>query len=586
MKSFGKIVAAVGAVGLFLLWTTCVQAQESWPSIPVSDEDPHEIVRGPGGYFSWIKLILLVVPFLVWVRLADWVNRDSVQYHVFSQLKPEIWNPIVVFTYLGGLILVITIPWFFAGFPIYLLTTFGPWGVYQLRRRGNIPREEMSNEIFKEDIEEIPLPFQIKAGGKTAEESSSNLVKARQTVGIHTGLQLLSDSLRNRVDILVLDYSQAAVRLQQQVDGQFHILPEMDRETGDALLESLKLLAGLKPKERRREQRGSFHAKIEKRKIRFSLSSQGTQTGERVLIRIDRGESASFQMRELGLWPEAIEAFTKAMKESGYVIISAPPGHGLTTTWISSLSHADRLTGDWVAVADQDETETDLENIQLNRFDRRAKETPMKLLPELALKMPDAYIVPDPVDAPTMDWLTDKVVNEDKTAISRVRAKTAAEAILRLMQLSGNRKQFIESLSFVTCQRVIRRLCDECKQAVPASPQMVQQLGGKPGEVTELYQAYRLPPPEQRVDENGNPLEMLPCEKCGGVGYLGRIGVFETVVVDDQIRGTLLRAPKLDSVSKACYQQGNLTLTQQASRFVLSGLTSLEEIKRVFNKKS
>ena len=154
------------------------------------------------------------------------------------------------------------------------------------------------------------------------------------------------------------------------------------------------------------------------------------------------------------------------------------------------------------------------------------------------------------------------------------------------MQLSSQRKQYVQSLHYVTCQRVIRRLCDECKHPVTAPPKLVQQLGGDPRQETTLYQAYRLPPVEQRIDENGLPIEMSPCPVCHGVGYLGRIGVFETIAIDDKIRETLMKTPNLEALSRVCVMQGNPTLSQQGYRFVLAGLASLEEIKRVFQKQS
>ena len=413
-------------VGVLFIFTASAYAQSDWPAISPSEGDPHEIERGAGGYLSWIKLLMLALLFFVWVRLADWINRDAVRYRQFLGMASEIWNPIVVFSFIGGLFAALTVPWFVVGYSVYVLTVFVPFGTYLMKRRGGIPDEEKSNKVFKRQIEEVQLPFSVTAGGKTGADSKANLVKARQAPGLLSAMSLVHDALRSRVDLLVLDYSQTTVRIQQQIDGQFHLLPEMGREEGDQLLESLKLLSGLNPVERQREQRGHFSAKIKKEKLRFDLSSQGTPTGERVLIRFAGSVGGSLALADLGMWPETVDTFGQALKYPGMTLISAPAGHGLSTTWDSALSHADRLTGDWVCVIDKHESETDFENIQINRFDHAAKQSPVSLLPGLALKMPDAYIVPDLVDAATLDWLSDSVVNDEKTVISRVRAQTAA----------------------------------------------------------------------------------------------------------------------------------------------------------------
>jgi type IV pilus assembly protein PilB len=153
------------------------------------------------------------------------------------------------------------------------------------------------------------------------------------------------------------------------------------------------------------------------------------------------------------------------------------------------------------------------------------------------------------------------------------------------MQKVGDRKAFIQALTFATGQRLARRLCDSCKQPLQANPKLLQQLGATAGDEVNLCGPYKLPPVEQRVDEHGQPIEMQECQLCGGLGYIGRIAIIESIVIDEEIRKVLTQSPRLDILAKAVQQRGNKTQLQQGYRLALAGLTSVQEIQRVFQPK-
>ena len=110
---------------------------------------------------------------------------------------------------------------------------------------------------------------------------------------------------------------------------------------------------------------------------------------------------------------------------------------------------------------------------------------------------------------------------------------------------------------------------------------MIQQLGGDPREQQQIFAQYRLPPPEQRVDEKGRPIEFPTCEVCGGIGYIGRIAAFEAIWVTDPIRQILLKQPNAEAIEKVARQEGKLPLLTQAYKLVLHGITTVQEVQRV-----
>jgi len=116
-------------------------------------------------------------------------------------------------------------------------------------------------------------------------------------------------------------------------------------------------------------------------------------------------------------------------------------------------------------------------------------------------------------------------------------------------------------------------------------PKLIQQLGGDPKKQTTIYQAYRLPPPEQRVDEKGNPIEFPPCKSCGGLSHVGRIAIFEMLTPNKEVRQALLKKPETKAVDAIATKTGAKTpMSASAYRLVLLGVISLQEAQASLKK--
>ncbi len=178
----------------------------------------------------------------------------------------------------------------------------------------------------------------------------------------------------------------------------------------------------------------------------------------------------------------------------------------------------------------------------------------------------------------------EEVSVEHRHAITRVVAPTAVEALIKLAVTYKNQAKLLMKLTLgVTNQRLLRRLCDKCKQPFQPPPPLLQKLGIPPGRVTVLYQPFIPPPPEQQVDAKGNKIEIEICKQCDGRGYFGRIAVFEFLAVNDAIRSAVLSQPSPAHVSAVAKQQGHRGLQEEAILTVALGLTSLQELQRVFS---
>jgi type II secretory ATPase GspE/PulE/Tfp pilus assembly ATPase PilB-like protein len=152
--------------------------------------------------------------------------------------------------------------------------------------------------------------------------------------------------------------------------------------------------------------------------------------------------------------------------------------------------------------------------------------------------------------------------------LAAVRAKDAPEALLRVMTLKVPPKDFANAVTGAVCVRLIRKLCDQCKEPYPPPQQLLQQLGLPAGKV----QAFFRPPSE--------PDPKKPCPNCQGIGYKGRTGMFELLIVDDAVREVLLKSPKLDLVRAAARKGGMKTFQDEGLVLVVKGVTSLPELQR------
>ncbi len=548
--------------------------------------------RGPGGYLSWWKLLLIAIVFILWVKMADWINRDSMKIGERIRMLPVFWNPMTVFPFLIAFMCVISIPIFWVGLPIYLIAAFVPFMCYFMIRRSRFKADPTAKQYLTLKPGEIPqgvalpqddgVPIDFTPAGNDDAERQANLIRSRQSEAYLEFKELLKHTQFKRAEQILMDFTRDSVNARILVDGTWHPLDPMDRQSGDALLSGLKHMAGLNPIERRARQNGSFRFKSELGKAAVTVTSQGVPSGERVQVKYEISAKEKLAFPQLGMFPEMVEQLKSSLNKPGSAIISAPPGSGLTSSWQGALVTADRLTRDCVGVITEDETETVLENIVIHRYDESVEsKKQFAIMKAMLLTQPDMLAIPKVESKEVMDLLTHQVVAQDRSLVLRMPAKSATEALLRTYSLAGNRDQFLQAMNYVTNQRLVRRLCTDCRVEVRVQPKVIQQLGGNPKTQQTLFNPWKLPPPEQRVDEKGKEFEFPPCETCGGIGYIGRIAVFEMLTLNDQLRELIKKNPKVDVIEQAAIKLGKKTIANQAYKLVLLGVTSLAEAQRV-----
>ncbi len=582
-------------------------AQDPWPGYSSSFAGPNEITRGPGFYFAIWKLVMLLVLVWIWIKSADWVGSDTDEIGDAIGMPARVWNPIIVFVPLLGFLLAITIPIFFAGWATMLVFYAAPFVIYVVQRNGkvtndkkvftpehlknwaaNLGKKKPKERVIKHPWQAGP-PVEMNPVGPLQMENQQALIEARQSTGFVASKYLLSDAIAQRAERIMLEYTADAVGVRYQIDGVWiNVTPKvdpkkpLDRPMGDAILATLKRLCHLKPQERRAKQEGKLRLEFEGNKYDTVLTSQGTQTGERAIVHLTQIVKGSRSLEDLGMRDKLRETLNSIMGpgEHGVVVFASLPGDGLSSTWQAALRGTDRLMRDFISIEEIRKREPEVENVDVSKFDATKGEKVEDVIPKLILKQPEVICIPELNSAEALSRLTKWILDENKLGIVSVRSKDATDAVMRLLSMKIPPDQLSGTLRGVVYTRLIRRLCETCRQAVQPSPELLQKLGIPPGRVQVLYQEKQpLQPGEQR--KRGEP-EICPA--CKGLGYKGRTAIFEIMVIDDKLKQALLKAPNAETLKKLSRASGNRTLQEEGVLLVALGTTSLAELQRVLKQ--
>lgn len=437
--------------------------------------------------------------------------------------------------------------------------------------------------------EGVPLPaLEIKTIGIPKDEAQGLMIASRQLPGYPVALVVLANAINSRADRILIDYSAQGAVVRYRVDGVWETLPPMDRPTGDAALVVFKKALGLNPAERKAKQDAKFATNFRDTDWVISFTSAGVQSGERVLFQIDTKKPTLKTLEDLGM-REAMQATFKGMLNGhkGIVLVSGPPGQGLPTAWRVTLESADKFVRDFVSLENKADPDPEIINVTQNFYDPAAGESPDAIFEKMLLKQPDVLVMPTLISSYIAERTIDQITKHDKHAITRIVANDAVDAIIQLISTYRTEaKDIIKYLSGVLNLRLIRRLCDRCKQPFQPNPQLLQKLGIPPGRVQKLFQPTIPPPPEQRVDAKGNPIEIEICKKCNGRGYHGRMAIFELLTVDDTMRQAIFKlAANPDALRQFAKQRGHLGFQEEGILACALGMTSLQEIQKMMSGK-
>jgi type II secretory ATPase GspE/PulE/Tfp pilus assembly ATPase PilB-like protein len=424
--------------------------------------------------------------------------------------------------------------------------------------------------------------------GIPKDEAQGLMIAARQLPGYPVAIVLVANAISARADRILMDYSAQGAIVRYRIDGVWETLPPLDRPTGDAALVVYKKVFGLNPAERRAKQDAKFATNFKEIDWVVHFTSAGVPNGERVLFQIDTKKPTIKTLTDLGMRDAMQESFRGMLNgDKGIVLVSGPAGQGLPTTWRISLESADKFVRDYVSLENKADADPEIINVFQNFFEPGVGDTPEAQFEKILLRQPDVLVMPSLINSYITDRVLDQINQHGKHSITRLVANDAVDATIKLLSTyKTEAKGIIKVLSGVLNQRLVRRLCDRCKQPFQPTPQLLQKLGIPAGRVQKLFQHTIPPPPEQRVDAKGNPIEIEICKKCNGRGYFGRMAIFELLTIDDKMRQAIVKsAGNPDAIRQFAKQNGHLGFQEEGILACALGMTSLQEIQKMMASK-
>jgi len=374
--------------------------------------------------------------------------------------------------------------------------------------------------------------------------------------------QIVWEALDYRASDLLIDprdESNYTVRL--RVDGVLRIVRQLDPHTAQAVVNSIKAVSNMDISERRRPQDGAFMAKTAEGSVSFRAASAGVLNGEKLSIRVLNQNAGMFTLKNVGLTHKQSAVIEDAIsKPSGMILLCGPTGSGKTTTLYAMLNKVDLFTRNVITV--EDPIEYVLPNASQIEVNPRADITFAKALRSILRQDPDVICVGEIRDEETAATAL-RASQTGHLVLATIHSSSNASALVRLLDLGVSSLLLASGLNFLASQRLLRRLCNHCK---------------KPAELTQdrIHQFHK------RKINYRNIFQAVGCDECFGTGYRGRIAIFDILILDNKLKADISSNESLlNELRKEGDKRGRSNLQKQGLKMVVSGITSLEELKRV-----
>ncbi|MFA6141782.1 MAG: GspE/PulE family protein [Candidatus Omnitrophota bacterium] len=413
-----------------------------------------------------------------------------------------------------------------------------------------MPQEDV--EVTEEEEEKIDV-------SEVAEESQkAPIVKV---VGL-----ILNEAMKRRASDIHIEPSEKFLRVRYRVDGTLHEALTLPKKNQNAVIARVKIMSKLDITETRIPQDGRFKISFEGKEIDFRVSVLPIQFGGKIVLRALDKSSLSLGLEKLGFLPKPLATFQTALKRPyGMILVTGPTGSGKSTTLYSIINQLNTLERNIVTL--EDPVEYELGGITQIQAKPEIGLTFSNGLKSVLRQSPDIVMVGEIRDSETAD-IAIKASLTGQLILSTLHTNDAAGAITRLIDMGVEPFLVSTSLVLSSAQRLMRKICMNCREAIEIPKSVLERIGLKPDELSKkgIKSFYK----------------GRGCTKCNNTGYYGRIGILETLLLDDKVRDMVMKRVSSDDIKNyAIKELGMLTLRDNALENFVNGITTLEEVMRV-----
>ena len=529
------------------------------------------------GYISIVKFLVFLVLFFPWLPLLSWVYADAKAVGT----KAVFWTAIVFGLGAVAAIIWLVMPVFIIGMLFYLIVVGAASVSYVMHRNARVP-----------DFDRVLTAEHLK-GLFTSEEKKLETLKSfifitannnevpvpqPQTpdfFGYKVAHDILTDATWRRASDIVFSPTPQNYNVAYYVDGAALKQPTIARDQMEYFVRFVKNLADLDADEKRKPQKGKFRVYQNKENTEWEVATAGSTAGEQVQLRHITQQTIT-KLADINLTPNQYEQLNKINElKQGLFIIAGPKKSGVTSTFYALLRNHDAFINSVNTLERKPSAE--LPNITQNVFtlSDTGTTTYAKKLQAVVRMGPDVVGVTDCEDGETAQ-VACAAAKDGKIVYVTLKADNVIRALGKWMKLVGDRELATEALLGISNQRLLRKLCEECKQAYEPNKELLRKFNIPAEKAKVFYRAGKV-----QYDKRGKP---STCEDCQGTGFVGRMGVFEIIMINDELRNAMRQSKSLSEISTQFRRAKMLYLQEQALRRVVGGTTAINEMVRVLAK--
>jgi len=375
--------------------------------------------------------------------------------------------------------------------------------------------------------------------------------------------QIMTQAMSKRASDIHIEPFENLLKVRYRIDGMIHEVESPPAQMTPAILSRIKLMARLNIAERRLPQDGRIQLKAQGKEIDMRVSTVPTMHGESVVMRLLDKNSANLELSSLGFSPSNFERVQRELAQPhGVILVTGPTGSGKTTTLYSALTQMNTPENKILTV--EDPVEYELEGINQIQANPKIGLSFSDALRSIVRQDPDIIMIGEMRDVETARIAIQSALT-GHLVLSTIHTNDAASGVTRLLDMGIEDYLITSTVNAILAQRLVRRLCPQCREPYPVLPEIEQELN------LRQYQ----PEGEMRL------WRAKGCNACGYTGYKGRSAIHEVLVMDDEIRRLILKHEDSGVIQEQARAGGMHTMYEDGLLKALKGSTTLEEVLRV-----
>jgi general secretion pathway protein E len=540
-------------------------------------------------YVNVVYWLIALASLVAWARFSTFMC-DDITKNIVDQ--PELpWKLGAAGVMLAMIVVYVSMPMFWIALPVNLVIAGTMIGIFWTLR---VKTLGPSGHLFKGAIqaagsmsnrmEERKNARQVQLTYLRHDNTLMPLPKAQDPLaaGLGTADSFVIQALMRRAEMVELAPAKDGYALSLITDGIPAMQPAVDRVSAEAAIQALKVLSGLSVEERRRPQAGTFRSRdAEGATTVWTVRTSGSTAGERVVISANEKGQWDFKVDQLGMTSEQLTDLKKITSDTkGVVIVASPRGHGRTTTLYALLRAHDAFTNSVQTLEVNPQTE--IEGVTINRFDAKATADASygKMLQSVILKDPNILMasqIPDNQTAELLMRFGGDLTGESHRVYTSVPALDSFSALEMWLSVNTNKSEAAKSLRAIIAQRLVRILCPTCKIPYQPDEATMKRLNLPMGRNLQSFKANT----EPIVDKKGHS---IICPDCAGIGFKGRTGIFELLVITDEMKKALSAGSNINQIKAMARKNNMLLLVEHGIRKFAAGVTAIQEVTRVMSQ--